>query len=314
MPIIVHPEQRRLTLFASVAMFVLAGVMTGLSASLVDIARAFGIAPTRAGMLYSVHFAGFMVFVAFSAFAVGLRLRLRVTRLAAVLYVPALTAVALSGNVVLLAAALFIAGGSGGLLESQTATIQVMTSRNESEAGILISITQMFFAVGALVIPVYFSITAGVSIGSETLWRPLFGGLAAIAAVSAMAGTRVRAERFDAPERQNGALDMRALTRTALGLAFYVGAEVTLFGWAPTVMEYYRGIPAFRARISPSVFWIGMLAGRMIVARLSVRYFPSALLRLSTVLGIIGTVLLCFASAEWLLWVAIILTAHATAM
>jgi uncharacterized peroxidase-related enzyme len=134
--------------------------------------------------------------------------------------------------------------GSGGILEGHTATLMVMTTSDEAEAGTF-------------------------------RWRPL--------------------------------------VRVSLAIAFYVGAEVTIFGWAPTVMELYHGVPAGRARLAPTLFWIGMLGGRIVIAGLTKRFTSSALLRVSALLGVAASVLLVVVPTEPLLWLAVALSSIACA-
>lgn len=296
-------EQTKLTVFTSAAMFVLASIMTGLSATLVPIAAEFGIPATRAGILYSVHFSGFMVFVVLSLTVRGLRPRLLLLTVIAAAYAVALGVAGSASAVWLVFPALFVAGGCGGTLEAQATTVQVMTAESERHAGRTVSITQAGFAVGALLAPIYLSrdLPAG--------WRGLFFAVAAVAAGAFLLSLRIRTSGFDHRETPSGNVDRRALVRVALALGFYVGAEVTLFGWVPTVMEYFRGIPAERARLAPSVFWIGMLAGRVLIARVSHSLSPRLLLAISTGSAFVGSLAIPFVTSEWLLWVVFAITA-----
>ncbi|MFP4427290.1 MAG: MFS transporter [Spirochaetaceae bacterium] len=302
-------ERFKLAGFTALGMLVLASVMTGLSASLLEIASDFGIPPSRAGILYTLHFGGFLGLIVLSLLLRGLRARLRLVTLAAALYTIALAAAGGSGSFLLLAVALFVAGGSGGLIESHTATLQVMTSRNESEAGRLVALTQVFFAVGALLTPVYLAMEE--QLGAE--WRRLFFFLAAVALVALLFGLRMRADRFAHVHGEGGAFLWRPLFRVSVAMALYVGAEVTIFGWAPTVMELYHGIPLGRARLAPTLFWLGMLAGRIVTARITGRFSPTTLLRFTSLLGVISAVMLATVSGEWLLWLALVLAAAACA-
>ena len=302
-------ERYKLAIFTALAMLVLAGVMTGLSSSLLDIASDFNIAPSRAGILYTLHFSGFLGLILLSLFFHGLQNRLRVVVLGAALYTVALAVAGLAGNLILLSAALFIAGGSGGLIESHTATLQVMTSRDEAEAGRLVAITQTTFAVGALLTPVYLSLKE--TIGAD--WRKLFLALTVVTFISLLFGLRMKASRFSFVHGEGGTLLWRPLVRVAIAMALYVGAEVIIFGWAPTVMELYHDIPLARARLAPTLFWIGMFAGRVVTARITGRFSPTALLRITSHLGVFAAVLLALVSSEWLVWVSLGLASVACA-
>lgn len=140
----------------------------------------------------------------------------------------------------------------------------------------MVSISQIFFALGALIIPVVFALFTDYS----EIWRPVFGALAVVSILTIVAGFRVRQERFGVIHGENGSSNIATLVYTSISLAFYVGAEVTLFGWAP------------------SVFWIGMLLGRIVVARLTARYRPIVLLRVSALRGIGSALLMSLAVSE----------------
>jgi FHS family glucose/mannose:H+ symporter-like MFS transporter len=294
-------ERIRLTAFASTTMLVLSGVMTGLSATLVGIAGEFGIAPSRAGILYTLHFSGFMAFIVASLSIRGLRRRLILSATAAGVYAVALATAGTASTFTLLAIALVVVGGCGGIVESHTSTLQVMTSADEGEAGRLLSVTQVFFAIGALAAPLY--LAAGSR--HEPRWRSLFLLLGGIAVAALVIGVFLRTDRFRYVHGENSRLHIGTTTKLSLALMMYVGAEVTLFGWIPTVMEYFRGIPAGRARLAPSVFWLGMLAGRMVTAKLTHYVKPHALLQISGLIAIAATVTVTLAGKEPLIWAAL---------
>ena len=302
-------EQYRLASFASTAMLVLAGVVTTLSASLVPMAREFGIATTRAGILYTLHFAGFMSAIVLSLLVHGLRGRLMLTTVTAAVYAAALLGLGAAEVLVLAGIGLFVAGGAGGIMEAHVSTLQVMTAKDEAEAGRVVSLTQVFFALGALAAPIYLSLDATGS----AAWRTIFFVLAGFAALTFVIAVSTRAHRFEYVRGQEGKLDRRSLIRVAVALALYVGAEVTLFGWIPTMMELYRDVPVSHARLAPSVFWIGMLGGRLVIARLTSRVKPVTLLTLSSLIGAVAAVMITLVAAEPLLWVFVVLASLAAA-
>ncbi len=185
-------ERFKLAGFTAVGMLILASVMTGLSASLLDIASEFAIAPSRAGILYTLHFSGFLGLILVSLAVNGLQARLRLVILAAWLFGVALVAAGTSTGFLILAVALIFAGGAGGIIEAHTATLMVMTTKDEGEAGRLISLTQAFFAVGALLTPVYLAM--GNVIASS--WRSLFLILGGIGVIGGLIGITMRSRRF----------------------------------------------------------------------------------------------------------------------
>lgn len=299
-------ERIKLASFTALMLLVLASVGTGLSASLLEIAETFRIAPSRAGILYSLHFSGFLGFILLTLLVRGLRARLILITVFAGVYVAALLTAGTASVFVLLAAALIFAGGAGGIIESHTTTLQVITAVDEAEAGRIVSVTQAFFALGALIAPVYLSLSQ--SFGAHQ-WRTLFIALSVISALALLIGILIRPERFQHPPTENGAIRWRPVIRGCTAIGLYVGAEVVIFGWVPTVMQLFHGVPAVRAKLAPTLFWMGILGGRLVTARLTKRFSATALLRVLTLTGAAASVLLVVVSSEPLLWLAVALAA-----
>jgi len=296
-------ERIKLAAFTALAMLVLSSVMTGLSASLLDIAESFNIPPSRAGILYTLHFSGFMGFILLSLLVRGLRSRLILLIIFAGIYAAALLVAGLTPLFPALAAALVFAGGSGGIIESHTTTLQVVTSKNEAEAGRLVSFTQAFFALGALLAPVYLSLEQMDGPG----WRSLFLGLSGVAIVSLITVLCIRPARFEHAPLSNSPIQLRGLIRGCTAIAFYVGAEVIIFGWAPTVMQLFHDVPPGRARLAPTLFWIGILGGRLLTARLTARFSATTLLKVLSLLGAASSIMLVIVGTEPLLWIGVAL-------
>ncbi len=299
-------ERIKLASFTALIMLVLASVITGLSASLLDIAESFRIAPSRAGILYSLHFSGFLGFILLTLLVRGLRARLLLITATAGVYVGALLTAGLTPFFSLLAAALVLAGGAGGIIESHTTTLQVTTAVDEAEAGRIVSVTQAFFALGALLAPVYLSLSQ--SFGSHQ-WRTLFIALSGISGIALIVGFLLKPERFQHPPAQNGSIRWRPLVRGCTAIALYVGAEVVIFGWVPTVMQLYHDVPPGRAKLAPTLFWIGILGGRLVTAQLTKRFSATTLLRVLTLTGAASSVLLVVVESEPQLWLSVAIAA-----
>ncbi len=299
-------ERIKLASFTALTMLVLASVSTGLSASLLEIADSFNIAPSRAGILYSLHFSGFMGFILLTLLIRGLRARLLLITVFAGVYVAALLTAGTTSVFLLLSVALFCAGGAGGIIESHTTTLQVVTAVDEAEAGRIVSITQAFFALGALLAPVYLALTQSTG---ENQWRGLFIGLSVVSGIALCTGILIKPERFQHPPNQNAAIRWRPVLRGCTAIALYVGAEVVIFGWVPTVMQLFHDIPAVRAKLAPTLFWMGILGGRLITARLTNRFSATWLLRILTLTGAVSSVLMVVVGSEPLLWVVVGLAA-----
>lgn len=312
---------KHVTAFASVTMLTYAATMTGLSSALPEIAQSLGIATTRAGILFTLHFIGFLAAILLSLGVASVSARMRLVLAAAAAYAIALVGIAFAPGIATFAPTILLVGAGGGLLESHTAGLQSTLARDAGEASSQIAISQVFFALGALAAPVALSLTASRS-GS---WRYLFVVLGLIAFAATIAGlwSRLRAPgratgsayaavRSEPPLHQDAPSPPASpggLVLASVAIALYVGAEVTVFGWMPTVMEVYVGAPAARAKLTPALFWIAMMLGRIVVARLARRTPPRGILTIASFGGAVAAALLALSAAEWYLWAVLALVA-----
>jgi fucose permease len=72
---------------------------------------------------------------------------------------------------------------------------------------------------------------------------------------------------------------------------FYCGVEVTAGQWSYTVLTEARGLGTVAAGTSVSLYWVGILAGRVLLGFIVERVGTVRLLRLSTVGAIAGALL-----------------------
>jgi MFS transporter, FHS family, glucose/mannose:H+ symporter len=122
---------------------------------------------------------------------------------------------------------------------------------------------------------------------------------------------------FGAPTRAPGVVSERtvmskATVLTAVFLFLYVGAESSLDGW---LSSYASRNPSARGLWAalPSVFWTGILTGRLLATFALERFVPGGLLSACLVVAFGGVCLLLVAPYGWLILVAAALTGFAMA-
>ena len=81
---------------------------------------------------------------------------------------------------------------------------------------------------------------------------------------------------------------------TAIMMLFYVMSEVTIFSWAPTFFRVEKLFDLYSASIIVSVFWIGILIGRLIISFLSYKFKAGNLLMALSIISLIGLILTIF--------------------
>jgi fucose permease len=177
-----------------------------------------------------------------------------------------------------LLAYLFV-GFSGALLNATCWMWQSAHMKRNAAACALQMI--MFFGLAMMVVPV----VLGLALDAGATWRWILvaeGGLSLLTGASF-----VFLPLLDIPGRQN----VRAshlkqvvafnpkLLLGMMGAGFtYVGAEMTMNVWLPKFQIDVFDAGDTRAGLSVTLFWVGLIAGRLIVMSLTRRFSPSRLL------------------------------------
>lgn len=172
-----------------------------------------------------------------------------------------------------------LVGFSGALLNA-TCWMWISAHVKENRAAVALQMI-MFFALAMLSVP----LILGVLLDRGATWRQILlaeGGLGLLIAV-----VLVFVPLLDISGRQNVRLSqMREvfafepkLLLGMMGAGFtYVGAEMTINVWLPKFQIDVFGAGDAWASFSVTLFWVGLIAGRLIVMRLTRRFSTSRLL------------------------------------
>lgn len=144
-----------------------------------------------------------------------------------------------------------------------------------------VTLLSLFYAFGMLVAPVIL----GVAVDAGVSWRIILDVEGAAALLLAV--TLAVMPLADIPDRHNVRLhhlgsavrmNPRLLFGMVVGGFMYVGAEMTLNIWLPKFqLDTFGGGDAW-ASLSVTLFWVGLVAGRIIVMPLTRRFAPSRIL------------------------------------
>ena len=220
------------------------------------------------------HF-GYAFFAQFLAFAVASTFIATVTRgrygrliLVLSLAVSSLlfTAAPLLRSFALLVAWFVPLGVAGGFTETQ-ATLLIGRIDGDGSSRVL-SLSQAFFCLGAIVAPQVVSLL--LKNGIE--WRSaffVFAGLVGAVAIFALIAFLLPSETEPALQSKHTSANRRwyggAFPAFAIAMFLYVVAEGVIATWLPTFYEFrFDSTPAIAAGVL-SLFWIGVLSGRILV-------------------------------------------------
>ena len=178
----------------------------------------------------------------------------------------------------LFAAYLFV--GFGGALINTTCWVWISAHMKQDRAAAALRMI-LFFALAMMSVP----LIIGVALDAGVSWRWILvaeGCLALLVAATAgflplldVCGRQnVRLSQF----RQVVAHDRKLLLGIVIAGFTYVGAEMTLNIWLPKFEIDVFGASDTWASLSVTLFWVGLIAGRLTVMTLTRRYSPARLL------------------------------------
>ena len=217
---------------------------------------------------------------------------------------------ALQGAALILAAAvawglgsllvIYLLVGFGGALLNATCWMWISTHVKENRAAAALHMI-LFFALAMISVP----LIIGLALDAGATWRWVLvveGGLAwlvalslALAPLADIAGRRnVRLSHF----REVVRFDSKLIVGMMGAGFFYVGAEMTLNVWLPKFQIDTFGAGGAWASFAVTLFWVGLIVGRLIVMGLTRRFSPSRLSLVCTCAMAVFTVAIALAPSQ----------------
>ncbi len=258
------------------ALSALIGVLEALYGPLIPSLRAtFNLDPGAAGLLVSAHFCGgilgMLAWGAAPAF-LGTRARIAVGPLAVAMGCLGLAAV----PEWLLALPCAAAIGFGcGLLDVGINTLYAAGYGDRSAA--IVNLLNAAFGVGAISAPI------AIGLAPEAGYRPAFllAGLFALTLLPTLLPAGPQAAAAESTRSTTSHVGRRPALLTIAGfVALYglaLGVEAAVASWAPTHL-LSLGYEESTASLAASLYWAGLIAGRLLAAPISLRIRPEVML------------------------------------
>lgn len=206
---------------------------------------------------------------------------------------------AASRNLWSLFVAYMLVGFSGALMNA-TCWIWLSAHMRKNRAASALQMI-LFFALAMTVVP----LIIGLALDRGASWRWILVAEGGIALV--VTAVFVFLPLLDVTGRQNVrishlrqvvAFDPKLLL-AMMGAGFmYVGAEMTINVWLPKFEIEVFGAADTWASFAVTLFWVGLVAGRLIVMRLTRRFSPSRLLLICACTLAVFTVAVAFAPSQ----------------
>jgi fucose permease len=286
-------NRRILFAIACLGMLAFGIVLTTLGAVLPSVIERFGIDTAAAGALFLLMTFGILLGSLVFGPIVDRNGYKGMLLLAIALIVVGLEGIAFAPSLGWLRVAIALIGFGGGIINGGTNALVADVSTEGRTAGL--SLLGVFFGVGAVGVPFVLGSLLG-----------LFSYSAIIAAVGVFVLVPLlvtAATPFPAPKQAQG-FPLAAATGLLrdpvlllMGCMLFLesGMEITVGGWTTTFFEQELGIADRRALVYLSLYWLGMMLGRLALGSVLRRVAPTRVLLGCIAIGLVGALMLIFA-------------------
>lgn len=280
-------------------------VLSIISPLLSEISKEFSLSLSQAGMFFTVSFTGFILFIFIGGFLAESLGKRKVISAALLGFSAALLAFAVSTKISYSLIAFFFIGGFGGIIESMISSY--VSDLNIENTSYYINLSQIFLCVGAIIGPIF----AGFALSLHKGWRISYYILSILTFVFFIAISNLRingksiSEKINVNEFKKIVFDKKFMV-ICICLAFYVGAEVGVWGWMSIFLKNSMGFSIRKSAIGVGLFWVSMTIGRIICGKL-IRVFRLRNITLFlTFASAVAVFLTGFLTSEISMWVEII--------
>ena len=269
-------NRRALFAVSCVSLFTFGIVLTTLGALLPSIIERFGIDKAAAGSLFLLNTFGIVIGSVVFGPIVDRNGYKEMLVGATALVIVGLEAIAFAPSMTWLRAAVLLTGFAGGIINGGANALVADISVDGRTAGL--SKLHVFFGAGAVGVP----FALGILLGRFS-YSALIGVVGALCLVPLGI---IAAPSFPTPKQAQGfpIAKAKALLRDPLLLTFGVmlflesGVEITVGGWTATFFKEELLISDQRALVYLSLYWFGLMVGRMALSAALRRVSPARLL------------------------------------
>jgi MFS transporter, FHS family, glucose/mannose:H+ symporter len=285
-------NRRALFACACLGMLTFGIVLTTLGAVLPGIVERFGIDKTQAGSLFLLMTFGILAGTLVFGPMVDRYGFKGMLLFGTVLIAIGLEGIAFAPSMGALRIAIAIIGFGGGIINGATNALVADISTEGKHASL--NLLGVFFGIGAVGVPFALAVTSG-QFSSASLIAGV-GGLVAIPFLY------IAITPFPAPKHAQGFPIAAAggLLREPLlllmGIMLFLesGMEIAVGGWTSTFVNEELAVGPQKALIILSLYWLGMMIGRMTLGTVLRNVRPVSVMFGCIVIGFTGTVLLLF--------------------
>ena len=280
------------------SLFLLSFFMMLASPILLDISRHFNVTPESMNLVITFFMLGEVLGIIALIFLSNKFQRTKIIIASYALLIPSLAGLSLAPSLVFFYILYFTSGFFLGIIfiNANTSMLEGRVANKDS----VVNLGHGFFAIGALLAPMLGS----TMISRQVSWRFVYLLAMGVALISLIAYLFAHRKKEAAPLENKVIMPLKEVFKyrekniymvfTVILMLFYVMSEVTIFSWAPTFFRIAKSFDIYNAGLIISVFWVGILVGRLIISFLSYKIKAGTLLILLSAISIIGLVVAIF--------------------
>jgi fucose permease len=280
------------------SLFLFAFFMTLASPILVDMGKFFNVLPENMNLIVTFFMIGELAGILALIFLIRRFNGRKVIIWSYAALIPVLVGVFLAESLILFYLLYFITGCLLGAI-FMDANLDMLEGKVENKDSV-VNLGHGFFAIGALASPFIVS----VLVNRQISWRYIYLIVIILSTISlAMRLFMYKRMQVEDPAKKI-VISLKETFKskkkniymllTSILMLFYVMSEVTIFSWSPTFFRVEKLFNIFNAGLVVSVFWIGILAGRLIISVLSYRIKAGTLLIILSLISISGLAIAIF--------------------
>ncbi len=260
----------RLNILCYMTMILLGIYLSAYQNILSTISQSYSINAAAVGILISLHFIGSLTAPLIFGEISDRTGKKSVVIISFCIMISGLAAIFLSNGILMVAIGIFLIGN--GFAVTEGVLTGVLADENIGEAGRVISMSQVFFCVGAVAGPLAALLTERVS-GS---WKTIFLLLIVLFAVLLTNFARITINKGK-PSKDSGTgsklisvklFKEKAFVMLCISMFIYVGIEEGVAFWLNTYFESSYELKALGSYVL-SIYWSGMIVGRYLASRFS---------------------------------------------
>jgi fucose permease len=233
------------------------------------ITKSYSLALWQSGLLFSIHFLGFIIFVFLGGLLAEKYSKKIILNICLISVSLLFLLFGISNNILIAFIAIFFIGGSGGVIESLGCAL--ISDINSDKNDYYINLGQAFICIGAALSPV---LTFFI-IGNNLSWRFVYYILSALFFLMFLVFAAFKIEETTKSERFRFSqlsfmIKDKKFLLVLITILLYAGTEIGTWGYMSTFFGEKLGLGLSGLLVTD--FWIAMALGRLLCGKL-IRYF-----------------------------------------